>query len=417
MAKRAIITKTAVDALKPGQILYDDNPAGFVARCLASGRVSYGYRYRHHGKSRWLGLGLHGAITADQARTLAKKRAGEVADSRDPTAEREEKRTAAAMVRQAEKNTVDAILDTFEKRHVVGLRSSDQVKRAFKVYVRPRIGTMSIYEVRKSHINKMLNEIVDEHGPVMADRVLAHVRKAFNWYAAKGEDDQFNSPIIRGMGRSDPAERRRERILADDEIREIWAALDKMETPSCYPAYVRFLLLTAARRNEAARMTNLELEGDNWVIPGARYKRLPKQKQMDHVIPLNGAARELIFGRKGFLFSTTGGKKAFSGFSKAKAELDRIIAKDRKAAGRPAMPRWTLHDLRRTARTLMSRAKVPSDHAERALGHVMGGVRGTYDRHEYLDEKRQAFEALAKLVTLILDPPADNVVRLEREMA
>ena len=81
------------------------------------------------------------------------------------------------------------------------------------------------------------------------------------------------------------------------------------------------------------------------------------------------------------------------------------------------MPRWTLHDMRRTARSLMSRAKVPTDHAERALGHVIGGVRETYDRHEYLDEKRQAFDALAGLVALILDPPAENVVRLNRELA
>jgi len=63
---------------------------------------------------------------------------------------------------------------------------------------------------------------------------------------------------------------------------------------------------------------------------------------------------------------------------------------------------WTLHDLRRTARSLMSRAGVNTDHAERCLGHVIGGVRGVYDRHEYLAEKRQAFEALAALIDSIV---------------
>jgi hypothetical protein len=38
------------------------------------------------------------------------------------------------------------------------------------------------------------------------------------------------------------------------------------------------------------------------------------------------------------------------------------------------------------------------------MGHVIGGVRGTYDRYEYLDEKRHAFEALAALVERIIDP-------------
>jgi integrase len=65
---------------------------------------------------------------------------------------------------------------------------------------------------------------------------------------------------------------------------------------------------------------------------------------------------------------------------------------------------WSLHDLRRTARSLMSRAGVPADHAERCLGHVIGGVRGVYDRHEYLQEKKVAFEALAAQVERIINP-------------
>jgi hypothetical protein len=73
------------------------------------------------------------------------------------------------------------------------------------------------------------------------------------------------------------------------------------------------------------------------------------------------------------------------------------------------LPRWTLHDLRRTARSLMSRAGVPSDHAERCLWHVLPGIRGTYDRHEYFNEKRRAFDALAAPIERIVSP-ADNVV-------
>jgi integrase len=115
-----------------------------------------------------------------------------------------------------------------------------------------------------------------------------------------------------------------------------------------------------------------------------------------------------------FIFSTTDGALAFSGYSKAKTALDKEIADIRRKAGCAPVENWTLHDLRRTARSLMSRAKVPTDHAERALGHVMGGVRATYDRHEYLDEKRDAFEKLAAMVLSILNPPQDNVVMLRR---
>jgi integrase len=73
------------------------------------------------------------------------------------------------------------------------------------------------------------------------------------------------------------------------------------------------------------------------------------------------------------------------------------------------MPSWRLHDLRRTARTLMTRAKVPAEYAERCLGHVVPGVEGVYNRYEYLEEKRAAFEALATLIHQILNSQ-NNVV-------
>lgn len=405
----AKITKRSVDALKSG-ILADNEIKGFVVRRLDSGAATYGFRYRDRatGKQRWIGLGLHGAITADEARGLAKKRAGEVADSRDPVAEQEKTRSAAKLAKVADTNTVDFILDKFEARYSSKLRSGDQIKRAFTVYVRPRIGSKSIYDgLKRRDIVEMLDAIEDENGPVMADRVLAHVRKAFNWWMVQDED--FKSPIVRGMARTKPGERSRKRTLTDDEIRDVWAALEQIDGPACYPAYVKTLLLTTTRRNEVSDMQAAELNGELWVIPAERYKN-----KRDHVIPLSEAARKLIPAGTGFLFSTTDGKKAFSGFSKAKAELDRQLTKLRKAAGKPTMPRWTLHDLRRTGRTLMSRAGVPDDHGERAMGHVIAGVRGTYDRYEYLDEKRKAFDALANLVALILNPPAGNVVQIAR---
>lgn len=412
------ISKTQVDRMTAGQILADKEVKGFVARCLNSGAVTYGFRYRDKttGKQRWLGLGLHGSITADQARDLAKKAAGEVAGKKDPQGELEEARAEAKREKLVAANTVNVVLDAFEKDHVEGLRSGAQVKAAFTNHVRPRIGDKSIYDLKRSDITTMLNEIKAESGPVMADRVLAHVRKAFNWQMV--QDDEFKSPIVRGMAKTKPKERARKRTLADDEIRDVWKALDQIEQPACYPRYVKSLLLAMTRRNESARMHTSELEGDLWTIPGARYKN-----KLDHVIPVTPALRELIgdkpAGCKGdswYVFSTTtsggqlDGTKPFSGFSKAKKELDRLVAKIRKAEGRAPMKQWQLHDLRRTGRSLMSRAKVDADHAERCMGHVIGGVRETYDRYEYLDEKRKAFEALASMLDLILNPPANNVV-------
>ena len=179
-----------------------------------------------------------------------------------------------------------------------------------------------------------------------------------------------------------------------------------------YPAYIRTLLLTAQRRTDVARMAAAEISETIWTIPATRFKT-----KVENVVPLSRATLQLIGpGRKKFIFSTNGERRAFSGFSKSKAELDRKISELRARDGRKAMPRWVLHDLRRTARSLMSRAGVPSDIAERVLGHTIGGVRAVYDRHDFLVEKADALEKLAALVNRIINP-AENLVPLATKKA
>jgi integrase len=402
---RARISKATINGLPRGKLLIDTEIRGFVARRLPSGGVSYGLRYRDRttGQRRWIGLGVHGDITPDQARREAERRRGEVADKRDPLAEKHQTRAAAG-------SSVSAILDAFLERHVrKNLRSAGEVERVFNVYVRPRIGDKPIYGLLRNDLVKMLDAIEDGNGPVMADRVLAHLRKAFNWQASR--DDRFNTPIVKGMARTKPAERARKRFLSDEELRDVWRALDTANVPGCYPAYVRALLLTAQRRDEVARMSWPEIEGEAWIIPAERYKT-----GNENVVPVTDAIFKLVGKpqKTGFVFSTTGGELPFSGFSKAKRALDKAIAELRKREKYKPVPHWTLHDLRRTARSLMSRAGVPADIAERVLGHKIAGVRGVYDRHEYIAEKRDALERLAALVERIINPPAGNVAEFPR---
>jgi hypothetical protein len=77
---------------------------------------------------------------------------------------------------------------------------------------------------------------------------------------------------------------------------------------------------------------------------------------------------------------------------------------------------WTIHDLRRTARSLMSRAGVTADHAERAIGHAIRGIRSTYDRHEFYNEKKHAFEALAAQIERIINPSPSNVLPMRADI-
>ena len=129
----------------------------------------------------------------------------------------------------------------------------------------------------------------------------------------------------------------------------------------------------------------------------------PKHKDCDYVFPSRA-------------------KTPYSGFGKSKAKLDKAVfavmkKQAKKGAKVEPMPNWTLHDLRRTAKTLMVRAGVRSDISERVLGHVIAGVEGTYDRHSYADEKRDALEKLAEMVERILNPLPSNVQSLDERRA
>jgi len=199
------------------------------------------------------------------------------------------------------------------------------------------------------------------------------------------------------MGRIRPKERARKRVLSDEELRKVWITAKKCA--DAFGAYVRFLLLTASRRDEARALVWTEINNAVWTLPARRNKT-----KQELVRPLSKPAFQVLESLPriegcDFVFPGTRGK-AINSLSLYKRKLD-------KTSG---VSGWTLHDLRRTARSLMSRAGVNGEHAERCLGHSVGGlVRETYDRHEYLAEKRHAFEALAAQIERIVNP-VENVV-------
>jgi integrase len=384
------ILKAAAEPGAERTVFWDESIPGFGLVVTKGGNRSFCYQYRAGHKSRRMtfpfGLGL------EKARREAKKALGGVASGGDPLQER---RKAEALA----ENTLQSICEEYLRRDGKRLRSRDQIEQTLKRLVYPKLGKRQIGSILRSEIVRLLDKIEDEHGAGMAQNTLAHIRRIMNWHATRTDD--FRSPIVRGMARTKPKERARDRVLTDDELRAVWKAAESAPGPFGY--LVRFILLTVTRRCEASDMPDTELSGDDWIIPAARYKT-----KLDHVVPLSRAARDLLASIpriEGVPFIFTAGRTPISGFSKFKENFDEECG----------VTGWTLHDLRRTGRSLMSRAGVDSDHAERCLGHVIGGVRGTYDRHAYYDEKKRAFEALANQIDRILNP-ADNVIPMRTEI-
>jgi integrase len=387
LAKKPLTDRAiaGVKAAPPGKrrLLWDAIVPGLALRVTDRGNRSFVLVTRYPGSRHPTprSLGTVGAISLAEARDTAREWLGQIRKGVDPQAQ--------ALERQGQ--TFTAIAEGYFTRKAKDLRSKGKMEAALVRLVYPTIGHRPIDAITRSDMVRLLDTIEDDNGPTMANEVLSIVSRVFDWHSTRS--DTFRSPIVKGMKRA--GGQARSRVLTDEELRAVWSACADYHHP--YGPLVRFILLTATRRNEAQYATRAEIVGSEWTIPADRYKT-----KIDHVVPLTQAALAIVAGlpEAGWLF-TTNGKQAIGSLSRHKAAID-------KASG---VSGWTIHDLRRTGRSLMSRAGVQSDHAERCLGHVIGGVRGVYDRHEYLEEKRQAFSALAGLVDRIVNPQP-NVVPL-----
>src|SRR6516164_6004307 len=386
------ITELGLRALKPRDRRYE-KPIGRGLSVIVqpSGAKSFAVRYRFGGRTRK--LTLSGGLSLAAAHRATADALYKVEQGIDPAAARAQQKQKQ---RLADADTFAAVTAEYLRREGKTLRSVERRRSTLDRLVIPVIGDRPIGEIKRSEIVRLLDQVEETSGPSSADDCLAFIRKICNWHATRSDD--FRTPIIRGMARTKPAERARSRILNDDELRAVWNTAASQ--PGAFPALLQFLLLTAGRRNECRNMIWAELDGADWTLPAARNKT-----KVDLVRPLSDAALALLkrvprIDAGPFVFTTTG-RRPIGGLERHKAKFDRACG----------VTGWTLHDLRRTARSLMSRAGISPDHAERCLGHVIGGVRGVYDRHEYHAEKAAAYEALAVQIDRIVNP-VDNVAEL-----
>jgi integrase len=356
----AFVARAVVAAGQDRMIYWDAGLPGFGLRVTKQGHRTYVVQYRD-GRGRAgtdRRMTLSGVLKLHDARREAKKLLGQAAAGDDPL-------NARRVADGAHRNTLKAIVEDYFHREGDKLRSADYRRRAFERLVFPHLGSRPITKIKRSDIVRLLDGIEDEQGPAMAELVLRYLSKVFNWHASR--DDEFKSPIVRGMGRIQ--DNARDRVLSDDELRAFWSATAKLSEQGHSPAYrqwARFVLLTATRRNEAANMTRMELSNGDWIVPAARMKG-----GVEHVVPLSPAAQAILAAMPAisdFVFTVTG-RNPLNQFSPPKRTIDRLIlAELRKMAvergedpEKVTVERWTFHDLRRTARSLMSRAGIDAD--------------------------------------------------------
>jgi integrase len=333
------------------------------------------------GKQIWHTIGSPNVFTLDDARNAARTSMRAIKEGVDHTPP----------------ESFEAVAAEWMKRHVdaKGLRSKHEIERFVGRMNKAWVGR-DFAGIRRGDVAKLLDHIEDKHGARQADYALAVIRGMANWYATRHEN--YVSPVVKGMKRTNPKETARKRILDDDEIRAVWKAAEANGT---FGAILRTLLLTGQRLEKVAAMRWQELGDDGvWRIPSE-----DREKGNAGEIMLPEIAREIIKAQPQFIDNphvfAGRGNGSFKSWSHSKKAIDAKVE----------IAPWVLHDLRRTARSLMSRAGVRPDIAERVMGHAILGVEGVYDRHTYRDEKAAALKRLASLVETIINPPAGNVVQ------
>src|SRR5271165_2903366 len=300
----------------------DGKIGGLYLIVQASGAKSWAVRYRAFGLPKKLTLGAYPAVDLATARKRAQEVLGDVAGGKDPAAVKQASRVAARAEREAEVDRVERVIEIFVERHAKP-KTKDwrETERMLVKEVGARWQGRRLSQLSRAHVHEMLDEIVDSGRPIRANRVFAQFRKMCRWAVGRGIIDR--SPC-EGLMAPSP-ETKRDRVLSDDEIRLAWRAFDAIGWP--FGAIGKLLLLTGARRDEAASMRwgEIDLAARTWTLPASRTKN-----KRPHEIPLTDAAVEIIeglpriHGKAGLVFSTTGAT-AVSGFSRAKATIDRTV--------------------------------------------------------------------------------------------
>lgn len=355
-------------------------------------------RYSIGGQPRTLHLGSYRDISLADARAQAKKLRAEIALGHDVGHLKKDRVRAASERVLAERDglTVGALADNFYERYIEGrLKHPEVVRSWINNRIKPAIGSLALADVRPSHVDRFISAIAKD-APSTSTKILGCLTQIFNFGMKLGRiqsnpASMFDASDAGGKARS------RTRWLSVTELRSLLAAMEKangwtVQNGLC----VRLLLMLAVRKSELiqARVEEFDLVDSIWRIPAVRTK-----SDREISIPLPTQAVSAVAA----LIALGGGSEWILPARKMQSRMVPYISADTINAAlakcvRPLMAsvdHFTLHDLRRTARTHLEALGTAPHVAERCLNHSIKGLVGVYNRYDYIDERREALQRWA----------------------
>ena len=383
---------------KAQTILWDGAVTWSRSALSCGGAKTWVFVYRAPGggrkvPSQTFKLGSWPKVTVEAARKAARAQAGAVANGRDPAAERREER-------RAEKATLRLALADYERsleqRRIVNVRTTmSALRRGLAALMKNDVRTLT-----RGHYVAAIAAIERGGRLGAAEDLRKHSRTFAEWCVARGLAD-FNPLAGLRRPRLSRAERLEAveggRALSDSEIKSVWEAAGTLGT---FGSLVRLALLTAMRRGELSGLRWDDVKADRIVLDAHHTKT-----GAAHEIPLTGLMRDVLATQ-----SRTGSSLVFPS-SRTNSRIlgwTKLVKKLVKVSG----VKLTMHDTRRTCRTLMSRLEVPEDVAELAIGHQRADLVARYNFDQAWRRRVEAFERVSTHVTQIISETAGKVAYL-----
>ena len=424
---RRKFSSTFVASLKtePGarKLYYDTDPPSFGIRSSGTAK-SYILYTRLPGSPAPTRLALGDAqkMSLADARKKAREWLGLIAQGKDP---REVERQVKAEAQRRQRTTFAAVAEDFIAHKLPSERGGRTIERAMRRDLLPLWSAKPITGITEADV-LVLVRAKKAKTPAQAHNLLTLVKRFFGWALDQRAYGLTASPCVNLRPTKILGERAKgERVLTEGELFALWRGAGRLGYP--YTEVYRLLMLTGLRLNEVADADwrEFDMPRREWTIPAARMKGRPG-KARPHLVPLTDDMLKILeslprFKHGDYLFSSMLGAKAVWISSAVKARLDArmrrtlcALARRRgeDVIGRERLQRWVNHDIRRSVRSQLSRLKIAEEVREAVLAHARPGIKGVYDHHDYLEEKREALQLWAARLRSIVSPSPANVVPL-----
>jgi len=360
---------------------------GLAARISEHGRITFQYRYRYKGKSKRLSLGRFPDLTLAQARDKVPELRRLLNEGKNPSVE---------LKRLAEPTgaSLDDCVHAFLDRHVAKLRK--ETKKLYKYSLGKHALSAFDFPVEQVTIREWyqyFDDIEDQYTGVIAQDILVRLKTCMRFCIKRNIITSSTLLMIapKDVGKASEIG---DRVVELEEIRTIWSTLDKSK---CYPTTknsIKLASLTAARLGEIRHMEIADIDLDKKIWTVQKQKSKTGKKIIRPLAPMAYAIIKwqiTTFGElTTFVFPSGSYKKHIC--AQTINKLSRSIVKTKK------MERWSCHDFRRSLSTILSSNRVELHVSEKMLGHSLGGILAVYNKHNWLDEQRQAYELWEKLL-------------------